>query len=506
MRFDLLTGNLGPVLQSYVDCRTRNSVITGPLGSGKTFASCQKIITLMNEQKPNYRGERKTRGYAIRNTYPDLMSTTIKDWRELFEDLGRFKGGGMEPPTHTLKFRKTDGTIVMAEVVFLALDRPQAVKKLRGAQSTFFWLNELKELEKAVVDMADLRHGRYPSNMDGGPSWHGMFGDTNSPDDDHWLYELEQITRPEGWEFFRQPGGLVREMIIEEPEREEEVELPSGQTKFITVPAKLKWTGKWLPNPEAENQKNLPEQYYVRGMEGKSDDWIAVNLGNEYGVVEEGKPVYKHQWSDSLHVSDTLLRPSEGPVYVGLDFGLSPSAVIGYETTRGAVALLDEVVAEGFGVRQFAESMLLPFLREHYRNNEIIFTGDPAGNHRAEKDEETVFELLESIGIDIDQDDLPTNDVTMRLEAVRYYLTSLRDGKPAFRVHPRCKMIRKGFNGGYHFRRVQIPGSSKFHYTPNKNKFSHPHDALQYLCLKIKGSFGPVEQDFDRGDLGRWSR
>lgn len=504
MRFNLLVGNLGPVLDAYVRDRDRCSVITGPLGSGKTFGSCQRVLTHMIEQAPNYRRERKTRFYAIRNTYPDLMTTTIKDWRELFEDLGRFKGGGIEPPTHSLKFRMLDNTIVIAELVFLALDRPQAVKKLRGSQATGFWLNELKELEKSVVDMADLRHGRYPPPIEGGPSWHGMLGDTNSPDDDHWLYELEQITKPEGWNFYRQPGGVTREMVIEEPERQEEVELPSGQTTYITIPAKMAWTGKWLPNPEAENLRNLPKNYYVHGMEGKSADWIAVNLANEYGVVEDGKPVYKEQWHDSLHVSDTILRPEEGDIWIGMDFGLTPSAAIGYETARGAVLIPDEITSEGMGVRQFAETLLLPFLRRYYGNCTWNFVGDPAGNKRAETDEETVFSILEEVGIYAEE--APSNDPTVRQEAVRYFLTGLRDGKPAFRLHPRCKMIRKGFNGGYHFRRVQKPGSTKYFYAPEKNKYSHPHDAVQYLCLKIKGYDGPTDDDFRRGDEGRWSR
>ncbi len=36
-----------------------------------------------------------------------------------------------------------------------------------------------------------------------------MLGDTNAPDEDHWYYRLAEETRPEGWEFFRQPGGLL---------------------------------------------------------------------------------------------------------------------------------------------------------------------------------------------------------------------------------------------------------------------------------------------------------
>lgn len=106
-----------------------------------------------------------------------------------------------------------DGTRVESELIFLALDRPQDVKKLRGVQATGFWLNETKELSRATVDMADLRHGRYPSMAVGGVdcTYHGMIGDSNAWDEDHWLFEtISSGTTPDGWSFFRQPDGVLK--------------------------------------------------------------------------------------------------------------------------------------------------------------------------------------------------------------------------------------------------------------------------------------------------------
>lgn len=254
----------GKVLGEYMRSRARVTMIRGPLGSGKTYQSCQKLLALMCEQAPDSLGLRKTRFYAVRNTYPDLMTTTVKDWLELFGDLGEFKGGGSEPPTHRLFFLLPDGTKVKSEMVFLALDREDSVKKLRGAQVTGFWLNEVKELRKPLIDMADLRHGRYPSATDGGPTWHGMIGDTNAPEHGHWYYQLAENDKPEGWEFYTQPGGVIRD----------------GTHMDGRV--------RWKPNPDAENINNLPEGYYSRGMAAKSDEWIASNLANEYGCYIEG--------------------------------------------------------------------------------------------------------------------------------------------------------------------------------------------------------------------------
>lgn len=464
------------ILDQYYYCDSRCAIITGPLGSGKTFTSCEKLFKIACEQKPDAQRVRKTRFYAIRNTYPDLLGTTVKDWMDLFGDLGKYKGGGIEPPSHKMLFGLPDRTYVKCELIFLALDRPQAIKKLRGAQATAFWLNEIKELPKSVIDMCDLRHGRYPSKMDGGPTWHGMIGDTNQVDQDHWLYELAEITRPNGWSFFTQPGGVVRNT-----------------------------EGQWVMNLHAENIENLPDDYYEAGLEGKEDEWIKVNLGNQYGSVSDGKPVYKEQWNDHIHVNDKILYIPDAPVVAGMDFGLTPAAIFGQMTPRGGVNILAELVSDGMGINQFYTSVVKPFVQEHFTPATMItWVGDPSGNRRAETNEQTVFKELSDLGITAIAAN--TNDPTMRIEAVRYYLNLMVDGKPAFQVHPRCTFIRKGFNGNYKFRRIQVIGEEKYMNVPDKNMYSHPHDALQYLMMHYRGDI-TASKPFKRPkDTTRWGR
>ena len=68
-----------PVLNAFMACRSRCSFIMGPLGSGTTLSAVQRLLAQMSEQEPNAEGVRPTRWLAIRNTYPDLMGTTVKD-------------------------------------------------------------------------------------------------------------------------------------------------------------------------------------------------------------------------------------------------------------------------------------------------------------------------------------------------------------------------------------------------------------------------------------------
>ena len=467
----------GKTLEEYMLARDRVTCIMGPVGSGKTYGSCMRVFNQICEQRPNKQGVRKSRWIAVRNTYSDLESTTMKDWKDLYHNedmpqLGRFVHDS--PPTHYLDFDLEDGTSVRAEVVFLALDRPEHVKKLRGLQCTGFWLNEMKELPKAIIDMCDLRHGRYPSAADGGASWHGMIGDTNAPDDDHWYYKLAEETKPKGWKFLRQPGGVIRQK--------------SEDGKSF----------KWVINPNAENIANLPggTAYYENGMQGKSDDWIRVNLANEYGSVVTGKPIYEGSWDEVKHTSKFNLAPIPKikKLLMGFDFGRTPACIIGQLMPNGKLRVLEELIAAGMGIRRFMDELVIPTLEEKYSDyslDQFEAFCDPAGLAMSDNDDNSPIGIL-NFEYNITAWPTSTNSPARRWEAVNYFLNSKTDYGPAFELSPICKVLRKGFNGGYSLRRLNTSGE-KYATTADKNAYSHPHDALQYLCL---GAQGEVNYDW----------
>lgn len=444
---DFLYEPQGETLEQYILSRVRRTVIRGPLGSGKTNASCWKGFRIACEQAPDAEGIRRSRGIAVRNTYSDLMSTTIKDWLDMFGDIGRYVGGGREPPTHYLAFEMEDGTSVEAEVMFIAFDRPEHVKKARGLQATWVWLNEMKELPKAIVDMLDLRVGRYPKDVP--PTWYGIFGDTNSPDDDHWLYTLAEEDKPEGWCFLSQPGGVVRQ------------------------------GDRYVPNPYAENLVNLPPGYYENGMQGKKLDWVKVNLANEYGFVIDGKPVHP-DYADSLHCKPFDVNPRL-PIFIGMDFGLTPAAVFAQRKAMGGWRVHSELVATSMGARKFGEE-IKRHIAVSYPDMDIReISGDPAGDQRSQSDDEdTPFRILRAAGLEARP--APTNDTALRYGAVDEALTRIIDGEPGILVHPQCKTLRKALAGGYCFRRMQVSGE-RYADKAEKNMFSHVAEALQYLLV-----------------------
>jgi hypothetical protein len=333
-----------------------------------------------------------------------------------------------------------DGTTIDMEVLFLALDKPKDVAKLLSMELTGAWINEAREVPLSILEGATMRVDRFPPMSDGGCTWSGVLMDTNPPDEDHWWYELAEVKRPDDYEFFRQPGANDK---------------------------------------DAENLQNLSSKYYPRLSLGKKEEWINVYVNGNYGFVVDGKPVYS-EYNDRVHCQEVGFTDGI-PVYVGIDFGLTPAAVLGQKPATGQIRCLSEVVTEDMGVKRFSE-ILKNHINEKYPHDAVFkFFGDPAGSARSQTDEKTVFDILHAQGIKAFPAD--SNDFTLRRESFATPMTRMIDGDPGFIIHPDCKVLRKGIIGGYHYRRVQVSSSEKYADKPDKGKYSHVCDAGQYMTL-----------------------
>lgn len=435
--------------------------LMGPLGSGKSVGCCVEIISRAARQAPDATGVRRTRWAAIRQTYPELRSTTIKTWEEWAPPSVCPISFGA-PIEGRMKMPLEDGTSMDLEILFLALDRPADVKKLLSLELTGAWINEARELDRTIVQAALSRTGRYPAKRTANLTWSGLIMDTNPPDDDHWWYRLAEEIRPDGWAFFRQPGAL--RAITDD----------SGRIL------------RYEANPDAENVKHQPlgYAYWMRTVAGADPEWVRVHCCGEYGSVFEGRPVYHGVYNDAVHVAGKPLGLFRGrPVHLGFDFGLTPACVFAQVAPDGQLRILRELVCERGGIKQFATDAVIPMLTNLFPGLRVHSTGDPAGRQASQADELTCLRQLELLGIPTQP--APTNDFLPRRQAVIDRLTRTIDSKPAFIIDPSCKMLRRGFLGGYKFERVQVSGEERFKDQPAKNKFSHCADALQYLCLGV---------------------
>lgn len=461
----------GPVVEAFHRSSAFVRGLMGPVGSSKSSACCIEIFTRACEQAP-HNGVRHSKWAAIRETYRELETTTLATWLMWFGGLAKTTYGS--PIKSVIDLPLGDGTKVHLEVLFFPISMPSEVESLASLELTGVWMNEARQLLLAVLNKSTERVGRYPPIKWGGPTFRGVIMDTNSPDDDSWWYglaegadkhtvelmkQVERNLRNHGmlrdgqklYEFFRQPGGLVE----------------SG--------------GEYAPNPLAENISNLDGgyAYYFRQLVGKSREWIKAQILGQYASTFDGRPVYP-EWNDEIHVRP--LGAIEGlPLLLGFDYGLTPACVICQITPRGAFHVLAELCSKDMGIRQFAHDVVKPFLAMNYHGFSVQACGDPAGMARSDTDEKTCFQELAEAGIAC----VPasTNSFVGRREAVAGYLNRLVDGRPVFQLDPSCDRLRRGFNGRYQYRRLQVVGQDKFKDVPEKNDYSHPHDALQYAAL-----------------------
>jgi hypothetical protein len=427
--------------------------IMGPFGSGKSTVCVMDLLKRASMQAAAPDGKRYTRWAVIRNTYPELRTTTIKTWHQWVPTtIGRWVDTG--PPTHHIKEGDLD-----VEVIFVSLDRPDDIAKLLGMELTGAWVDEAREVPKAVMDGLTGRVGRYPSAAMGGCSWSGIIASTNPPDTDHWWYKLAEEMHPEGWEFFRQPGGL--------DENAENLDWLNQIPETLSL-------------PEGHDiRRKQGRSYYERQLAGKDPDWTRVYIHGDYGFVRDGKPVYP-EYRDSTHCREFDLLPGM-PIYVGIDFGLTPAATFGQRTPMGQWRWHSELVTEDMGAVRFAQQ-LRQVMHERYPGFQFAaVTGDPAGDIRAQTDETTPFQILHAANIPARP--APTNDFILRREAVAVCLGRLIDGEPGLIVHPNCQMLRKGMAGGYNYKRIQVVGAERFRDVPDKNLYSHVCEAGQYMML-----------------------
>lgn len=414
-------------------------MLIGPFGSGKSSGCVQEIVRRACKQQPNSDGVRRSRWAIIRNSYPQLRDTTIRtvlDWYPSPE-WGRYSEVNHN---YTMQWACEDQTTVTCELLFRALDRPDQVSNLLSLELTGAWVNEAREVPGQIWEALQGRVGRYPSFREEGATWFGVIGDTNPCDDDHWIYKLFEEVRPENAGVFKQPSGR---------------------------------------GPKAENVDNLPPDYYTNLATGKGDDFIRVYVDGEYGYVQEGKPVYP-EYVDSIHCKEFEIASSI-PVYRGWDFGLSPACVYTQLMPSGQWRIFDEVIATRMGARSMGEQVV-----QHTNMQYPDLTiegdyGDPAGRTPSETDEKTCFQILRSLDIDIEPGE---QNLERRLDAVRSRFNRMIDGEPAILVHPRCTTIRKAFRGGYKFRRLQVSGD-RYTDKPDKDQFSHPMDAVQYVATRL---------------------
>lgn len=434
-----------PTIERFSASRKFIRGLMGPFNSGKS-SGCVIDIMEWGKRQPLWNGKRRSKFAVIRNTYRQLQDTTISTF---FQWVPPVEFGDFIKSDYRFNINKYDPECEI-EVLFRALDRPEHVANLLSLELTGAWVNEAREIPWAIIKALKGRVDRYPPIREGGCVDPGIIMDTNPPDDDSWWYKL--------FEERESSDPLLKNAEI--------FKQPSGRSE------------------QAENLPNMSRQYYENLMLGADADFIRVYVDGFYGYVRDGKPIYP-EYSDAMHC--VACDPVPGTmIYRGWDFGLTPACVFAQATPTGHFIVFDELVAEDLGIDSFSDQVLL-HVAQKYPHYTFTDLGDPSGaaNSAAamDRDEKTCFDILRGKGIQIQPSE---QNLTARIESVRKPLTTLWRGRPQFQLDPRCKVLRKGFQGRYQYKRLKISGAEeRFHDVPDKNEYSHPHDGLQYIAVKV---------------------
>lgn len=448
-----------PTIARFALSDARIRALMGCFGSGKSSGCVIEIVRRAIAQPKSPDGVRYSRWCIVRNTYSELRLTTIKT---VFQWL---------PPAYLGKYVESSHTYTITaipevhlEIIFLALDRPEDIAKLLSLELTGGWINEAREVPWSIVEAMQGRIGRYPPRRDVPIYWDGLIMDTNPPDSDSsWYAFFEEGKWVKDFERLQDEGVLPAEMRHEDYAAI--FKQPSGLSK------------------QAENLPNLKPGYYQELQIGKTPEWVKVYVHGDYGFVVEGKLVYP-EYSDQVHCREIEPNP-RCTVIRGWDFGLTPACSFSQLLPDGRWLVFDEMTSDNMSIDQFADEVLEHCNRAFRGTVTFEDWGDPAGNERMQTDKKTCFEIMQAKGIEVQGS---VQEPKLRQEAVRKPMRTLVGGEPQFIVHPRCRVLRKGFMGGYHRRRMNIAGPERYTEKPEKNFYSHVQDSLQYSLAKYFSS------------------
>jgi hypothetical protein len=417
--------------------------VVGPVGSGKSSACCVEILRRAREQRPDAEGVRRTRFAVIRNTYGQLRDTTRKTFEQWITWLPEGAGRWHEQAfTFTVTLPLDDGTRVESEVLFRALDTPEDVRKLLSLELTGAYINEAREVPRHVLDVLETRVGRFPSKAQGGPSWFGIWADTNPWHGGHWGAKLFAKHLP-GYELFRQPSGRAA---------------------------------------NAENVENLPDGYYDRLCVGKSSEYVKVYVDGEDADSDVG--AIWGPWMAALHARGGVCAFDHGTdrVYTSWDLGRADSTAIWFWRigVNGLPQVLDHYENAGQGLSHFfgvVDGKGYAYAKHFLPHDAKIKT---LATQRS-----VLEQCVDRYGIDrvARTPDLSVED---GIEAVRWLL------EQPIEIHERCdvpaRLEHSGLEALREYRYEWDEAHQCFKRTPLHNWASHSADAFRYLACAVKAA------------------
>jgi hypothetical protein len=464
--------------------------VMGPVGSGKTTGIAADMNMRHLRQRPCRDGVVRDRFAMVRGTLTLLKVTLVDTWMAMFPktqmrgskygvfgDLGQTRGG----------------VNYMLELRGFGLDKAGALGNLLSNNFSGGMINEGTTISEAAKDGVVGRCGRYPDlNMapsgfegmegawkdkEGYWRWfknHGVDMDTNAASEDSWWYKKSRDggADPLREVYYEQPPAAFK--VWNDDLEKWDYELNMGQRPGI---------------PVAENIEHLGEHWdYYRNIIGSSssthtDRYVCC----VYSKTEVGNPVFT-DFAERWHVGKVPWPAPGVRLFGGMDFGQTRRAVLAYISPEGRLCVFAEAIDATGSVETFANNVLRPMLAAHgFSISDLTLYCDPAALNRSEHSPLGGILLMRACGFDaVPPANLPNNDVTVRLEAVRHFFTRIIGSKGAAQIDPSCTLLIRSVGGGYVWGRRKIGSEYMDTDEPAKNGHSHIADAFEYLCCGVR--------------------
>lgn len=445
----------------HMDTQSRVKAVMSAYAGGKSVMVLMDMLYKMQQQAPDAYGVRRSRWCIVRATYGQLRTTVLKtiyDW--IPPQWCKIKQAS--PMEGYIHLNLADGTRVEAELILMALDRPDHTRNLQSFELTGAWINEAVEIanENILPDVFG-RTGRYPKKQDAPLTWRGVLLDYNPPTRGSWLHKKFERNKPDSYALYRVPSPVL---VVPDPTD------PNDVNKVTFV-----------PNPKAENVRNLQDGYgyYLEMAEAYRGNWPAITrfVIGDYPTSIGKTPVFP-LFNEREHVRTGLTEQRGSVLVASFDFGLYNACTFG-QFYDGRVQVLREFEDPDASLFDFVETKLLEEINTRYRGFELIATGDPSGGGRSAQNREKFgyIKILKSYGFKFVN--CPTNAFAPRRDAVNWLLRR-RDG---FLIDSGCERLIQGMAGEYSWKTDARGGRAD---EADKNQFSHLADTLQYMALYFR--------------------
>lgn len=419
-----ITFNPNPMQKQFIESRAIADLFSSRMGEGKSAALCWSVFY-------HTRHNPGAHWFLIRDTWENIRATTLEEFFKWFPPgiMGTWHA------THK-EFTWAEG-VAKGKVGFLGLDSPDDASKLMSRPMAGFGIDEPAPaigsvgVDELIFDIAMTRLRQE------GMNWYAAKLAENNPDESHWTYRR-----------FVTPG--TKDYIL------------------------------WQPN-RPENATHLPANYYAdlrRNLQHRPD-LIRRFVEGDFGFQQVGESVTP-QWSDKIHLTQGLIPLKGSDLYLGWDFGLTPTCTISQVTPLGHWNILDCVVGEGVSTYELIIDAIKPLLRSKYgKRHSLRHIGDPTGKTKdpGGAPNSPVRTIIKELGGTWRNGPIKPFE---GIEPLRAVLTRTSQGRGIVQVDRfNAGPVWQALRGGWHFHvsRTGITAGD-----PKKDMHSHPGDTMRYLA------------------------